>query len=453
MSVDYKSEEFEAWGKIWKKCRDAQSQELMHDASTEYLPMLKSEPTDMYTARLARAVYYEATPRTIEGLNGMLFRKSPVVTSEHEILNSVDLTGYSYTEFMKLAAKEAFEVNRFGLLVDYPDTQGLQTKADAQQAGLEPYIALYKTESILEPKTEKIGGNTVLTQVRLVEAVADDSTDEFEQDTKTQYRVLDLVGGYYRVRIFEIEKDGEIQIGGDIYPKMNGKKMTYIPFYFYPAINIEKPPLLGLVNMNISHYKTTSDLEEGVHIAGKDTLFISGYKPKDGETIYAGGPVAQILPDPQAKAEYVGVSNNFEPHFKLLEKKENQMAILGSRMLEQQKKQVETVEVATMHRAPEAATLSSMSISLSKVFTRAIQTLFDWAGIKEEVTVTLNTDFIPFDIKPELITALLKSVQAGKMSDEAFFNNLKAGEMYQETDTFEDEQARIDNQPPFGVPV
>jgi hypothetical protein len=457
MPVDQKHKDYEKWEDIWQRCRDASAgQDAVHDAGETYLPRLFGENNTSYAARVFRTLFYEATGRTISGLSGMLFRKTPELTSENKILSDVDLSGTTAFEFMEKATKEeAMEVNRFGILVDYPSSEHVETKADAELLKLRPYMNVYKTESIINWWTGRVKGVNSYTKIVLSEMVeVQDVDDEFIVKYKQQYRVLDIDDGKYRVRIFEKDGEKDIQIGEDVYPKMNGKEMDFIPFYIYPDIEIVKPALLGMINVNMSHYNTTSSHENGCHISGLPTLFVSGYRKQEGENLYVGGGEAQVLPDAEAKAEYVGVESGFTALEKNLERKENMMAVLGSRMLQTQKKAVETEGVAAIHRAGEAATLTSMSILLSKTFTRAFQTLFDWAGISETIMVTINDDFNPYNIKPEMVTALLGAVQAGKMSDEAFFNNLKEGELYKESDNFVDEQAKIDNQTPvFGEPI
>jgi len=452
MPVDTKHKQFNKWEPIWQRCRDvAAGQDAVHNKGTLYLPKLTDEEDDSYNARKQRASFYDATARTIEGLSGMLFRKEPVVEAngQDELVGDINLSGSSLYEFLTKATDEALTVNRFGILVDYPSTDPNQTEADAKAKKLRPYANLYKAESIINWATGKVGNDTMLTLVVLHEMVSVPK-DEFESEEKDQWRVLDLVEGWYRVRVYQKEKERFVLMGSDHFPVMGSKKMSFIPFYFYPEINVEQPALLGLVNTNLSHYTTTADYENGCHISGLPTLFITGYTPdKTSEKIYVGGGTANTLPSDKAKAFFVEVSGDFPALLQNLEGKEKRMAVLGSRMLEQQKKQAETAEVASIHRSGESSTLSSMSIMLSKTFTKVLQTLVLWSGAKaEDVAVELNRDFIPAGINPTLLTAMLGAVQAGEMSSEAFFENLKQGELYPDNVDYEEEQARIDNQSP-----
>ncbi len=58
-----------------------------------------------------------------------------------------------------------------------------------------------------------------------------------------------------------------------------------------------------------------------------------------------------------------------------------------------------------------------------------------------------------FAITPQALTALLSTVQAGKMSHEALFNLMKRGDLHEADLTFEEEQDRIDEAPAIPGPL
>jgi len=448
MPVTHQHDDFVKFSPIWKKSRDVtEGQEAVHGGGVLYLNTLVDEKDADYRARVDRAVFYDATARTIEGMLGMLFRKSPVVEINQfeDLLNNIDLQGNDITQFLKSVSKEALTVNRFGLLIDYPFIADGSTLADALKVDARPSMNLYKAETIINWKTMRINGKQQLSQVVLVEDVTV-PMDEFQDDTEKHYRVLDLFEGHYRVRVFD--KD-DTQIVPDLFPTMSGKKQTTIPFFFYPTIDPQRPALLGLVNMNLSHYQTTADYEHGCHLSGLPTLFISGYTPVEGHTVYIGGPTAQALPESDAKAYYVEVGNDFQALRDNLKDKEARMGILGSRMLQEQKKQTEAAETAGIHRAGEVSTLSAMSIALSTTFNEALRRMIEWAGATNpEVNIELNRDYVPATMNYQMVSALLQAVQAGEVSSQAFFENLKAGELYPENIDYEAEQERISSTPP-----
>ncbi|MFX5760945.1 DUF4055 domain-containing protein, partial [Acinetobacter baumannii] len=66
---------------------------------------------------------------------------------------------------------------------------------------------------------------------------------------------------------------------------------------------------------------------------------------------------------------------------KNLSRKENQMAILGARLLEAPQKGVEAAETAGIHRAGENSVLASVAQTLSEGLEKALELFILWAGI------------------------------------------------------------------------
>src|SRR5205807_354578 len=127
-------------------------------------------------------------------------------------------------------------VGRGFILVDHPPQQvGSDGKvvpitlAAAQAQGLRPTLQFYAAESIRNWKFARVNNAWVLVQVVLAET-AMVVEDEFTAKPEDRYRVLDLDGsGQYRQRLFHIKDEKDVQIGGDVYPVMNGKPLTFIP--------------------------------------------------------------------------------------------------------------------------------------------------------------------------------------------------------------------------------
>jgi hypothetical protein len=93
--------------------------------------------------------------------------------------------------------------------------------------GLRATMTIYTAESIINWR-----GNP-FTLLVLKEQVELPSDDEFKSVLEDRYRVLDLIDGRYRQRLFRMnEKNKQEQIGDDAYPQMNGKSLNFIPFVF-----------------------------------------------------------------------------------------------------------------------------------------------------------------------------------------------------------------------------
>lgn len=464
MPVDTQHPDFLTMAPKWKRCRDVYSgQDAVHAAAEAYLPKLKDQSADDYKAYVSRATFYNATCRTITGLVGMIFRQEAAITvpaNVEPMLKDINMGGVPLQLFVQDVATEAVMQGRIGVLVDYPSAPKGVTLADAKVLNLRPTMCSYRAEAIINWKLGQVKNVTVLVMVVLAEC-AKIRIDEFKDEEEKRWRVLDLDAmGMYRVRVFRKDKKGDDeQIGPDVLPEMGGKRIDYIPFVFIGTDDVtpevDDPPLIDLVNMNLAHYRTTADFEHGCHFTGLPTAVISGYKADDTDPkFYIGSSAAWVFPSKDAKADYLEFTGQgLQALEDSLTRKEAQMAVLGARMLEPQKKGVETADTASIHRKGEESMLSSISVCISLGIERALKWFSAWAGATiteggDEVEYDLNKDFYPEQMTPQEITALLGLWQAGAISDQTLFENLQAGEIISPDTTLEEEQARIKTSAP-----
>jgi len=435
----------------WAMCRDAEEGEhAVHQAGVKYLPRLNGETQDAYKLRLRMTPFFGATYRTISGMRGMLFRKPPTTDlppAVEELAGDIDMAGTSLLNLSQTVVEDILTVGRAGLLVDYPSAPPGLTLADAQALNMRPMISRYTAESIYNWRETRSNGRPVLAMVRLQETADIEAPDEFEHASETRYRVLDLHEGKYRQRVYRVnEKDEEVQVGEDIYPLMHGMPLTYIPFVFIgvsgTAPAVEAPPLIDLVTTNFHHYLQATSYERGCFFSGLPTLFISGLEDSD-RVISIGGATANALGSPDAKAYYVEVASQFEALRRNLEDKKQEMAVLGARMLEPTKAGVEAAETIARRQSGEMALLADIAQTISYGIRVALAWFSQWAGAQGDVVYELNRDFLPAGLSAQDLTALVGAWQAGAMSAETLFDNLKAGEIMADDLTFEVEQERI----------
>jgi len=128
-----------------------------------------------------------------------------------------------------------------------------------------------------------------------------------------------------------------------------------------------------------------------------------------------------------------------------LERTEQQMAILGARLLTAEKKATETSQTANIHRQGESSVLSSIASTISRALTQALTLFSKWAGSDTECTVELNQEFLPPEMTPQELSELLKGWQMGApgLSDQGLFDILQKREVIASDVTLEEEQARI----------
>ncbi|MFA5387282.1 MAG: DUF4055 domain-containing protein [Candidatus Paceibacterota bacterium] len=212
----------------------------------------------------------------------------------------------------------------------------------------------------------------------------------------------------------------------------------------------DSPPLLDLVQMNFHHYTVSADYEHGCHWSGLPTLFVFGLQGDKDNPIYIGGAAANCVQDPQGHAEYAQVDSGFDALQHNLEQKENQMAILGARMLERQKSAVEAADTLKQRAAGEQSQLAGMAVIISLSMTRVLSIFAQWAGVDAEIDYQLNRDFDVSGMSAQELTALVAAWQSGMpgASGPNVYALMQSREMADPTVTYEEEQGRIDSQAP-----
>lgn len=423
--------------------------------------MLKDQTHDDYAAYLQRTSYFNATGRTIDGLVGMVFRKEPQVeqTGIDGIIDDVDLQGNSLTSFAQFILREVLTVDRFGVLVEYPSVnQQVGTQADAQALNLRPYATHYPTESIINWKVERIN-NVMQPTLVVLQETAEVSDDGYEVKHIDQLRELRLLNGVYIQRIWQKDEKTKkyVQVSGDIMPLMNSAPLSFIPFYAFGAdensLDLHDAPILPIADLNLAHYRVTADYEHGCHFTGLPMLFLSGLNTVDDTgkniPIYVGSQQAIVAPNPDATAQFIEFTGQgLGALEKNLDRKEKQMAVLGARMLEQQKNGVESEGSLQMRANGENSTLASIAKLVADQLSNMLEFMAAWAGVASDVTVELNTDYLPVQMTAEQLNALVAAWQAGAVSKQTLFKNLQRGEVIHDGAEFEDEEEQIGASPP-----
>jgi hypothetical protein len=389
-------------------------------------------------------------------MTGLIFRKKPELiypAALQPIVDDIDMAGSDIMAFAEQLVDELGRVSRVGILIDYPSTQTIGlTVAEAQTLGLRPYATIYKTESILDWRFERINNKQMLSMVKLKEC-KEVQTGEFQYETKDIIRVLDLFEGRYRVRVYEQAGNKEWVLTSEIYPLMNNAPIREIPFVF-DSVNgldsdVKKPLLLDLVNMNLSHYRLMADYKHGLLFTGLPTPVFFGVQLDDDDKINLGSTEALVFSNPDGHADYLEFQGQGLSALKeAINTEVELMSALGSRMLSPEKRAVESGEAAAIHRSAENAVLASLAHSASSALTRTLQWLAMWARASEEVSVTLNTDFMPKEMDANMFRELTNAYLTGAISYNTYFFKLKEGEVIREEVQEEEEQDRLETREP-----
>ena len=432
----------------------------------QFLPRLDSQTDQDYASYKTRASFYNATSRTAAGYVGMIFRRAPFVKltpqnaaaplteSMNTLSNDFDMRGTSLFGNAKNVVAEVIHVGRAGSLIDWNDTES------------RAYASLYKAEDILNWRTERLNGRNTLTLVTLAELASIPTDDPFVTQTENRIRVLRLIPtsrssrgdeaqsegrdgapspsahGVYQVEIWrEIEEDNATkwELIETHTPKRLGKPLSFIPFVFHgprhSRADIDKPPLDDVIALNLDHYRLDADYKHGVHFTALPTVWVSGFDPDSSLKI--GATTAWITSTVGASAGFLEFTGQgLETFERAMERDERLMAILGSRLLEAQKREAETAEALALRQAGEESILTNIATSVSESLTIVLRTASWWlplgaASTPEDMdqTISLNTDFGLATLGARELQAIVAAWQAGAISQDTMFELFRKGEI------------------------
>lgn len=462
MPVNSLHPQHEHWCEDWQTCRDSYNgQRAVKKAGVRYLPRLSGQTDAEYTAYKNRALFYSITSKSVSALVGMATARPPVLTYGKAMTPYFkDNSGTQFFEAFSSIVGEILLMGRFGLLVDRSTTNGM------------PSLHGYKTESILNWKETRDGTPYL---VVLKECVQNpEEGDEFCGVDRDQYRVLRLASrnsvltneqlregllsdfanlpvvnkigsdDFYTVSIY----DHNLQHVSTVVPTNSGRPMNIIPFYCGNPMGITmepfKPPMLDIADINISHYRTSADLEHGRHFTGLPTPVVTGVS--EGTVLKIGSTTAWVLPDVGAKAMYLEFSGQGLTSLEnAMKEKQTQMATLSSRLMDNSANGSEAADAIRLRYMSESASLSSIVRTAEAMLNMCYKTIAAMIeSDPDEVGITLEKEFHNVRMSASEVVKLTESYLDGGMSVETYVYNLRRGDQLSPERTDEDEIKAIE---------
>lgn len=467
-AVSYTRPEYRLAYDTWEKVRDAVAgEDAIKSKHQKYLPTLSGHTgvnDPKYKTYLDYAHWYSATSRTLAGLRGLVFRKDPlklIPDGLDEYYENITADGQSLIAFSKSVLVEVLQTNRCGIFVDLPnvDVSVDRSIAEAKRENIRPYARMYPAESIINWRTAEVNNSSVTTLVVLTENIEIPGDDGFSTVSEIRYRVLYLdEEGVYNQAVYERQRPDVISAvsqadtggavaagtGGyirvtSITPMIDGKTLNYIPFYPITDKGITweltHSTLLPLVNTNISHYRNSANRENALIWTGNPSPVFSGYQGGVNDNKLRLGSTEAILLENGGTAQFLEFTGQgINPIKEVMLEKEEEMAVLGARIIAPEKRTAETAESAQIHRAGEQGVLADIANSVSSGLTKILQFIAQFEKIEDwqSIYIELNTDFMPSTMEPAMISTLAEMFRTKMISWDTYFYNLQQGEIIPE---------------------
>lgn len=444
----------------WERARDVyEGEDAVKARGDRYLPKLTSHDTSergrkSYAAYTKRAEFYGATQRTVEAMIGACMRKEPDVKLPKQLdkyRDDITYTGVSLDHFARLCLEEVWNTGRLGLLVD-------------RVGDSRPYIERYIAERVINWMDD--AGDLTRIVLQETEYVADEK-DAYELSIRTRYRELLFEDGVYVQKIWTPIKRNPTQNEdfsvASVTPNAGNQAMDWLPFVIVTPIGTtaacHKPPLLDLVNVNLSHYRTSADLEHGRHLTALPTPYATGVEDAEplvvedatlhrghgARPLMLGSEVFQTFPDPQTRVGFIEFTGaGLSALEKAIEQKEQRMAVLGARLLEARKAGVEAADTHRLRQAGEQSVAIAIVLAVSAGIENALKQMAVWEGLDpDQVEFRLNTELLDTAMEPAELRELFAAYQGGGLSLESFVWNLKQHDKLPPDRSIDEELAKI----------
>ncbi|MCY0910848.1 DUF4055 domain-containing protein [Massilia antarctica] len=430
----------------------------MRAAGETYLPKWPNEDDESYKLRLAVSTLFPAYARTVEVLAAKPFSKPLTVGEDVPArlkpwTEDIDRSGRNLHSFASELCQAALGYGFGGILVDYPKTEGIVTRAQELEAGVRPYFVQIHVKNILGWLPKNATSVAGLTQLRLLES-AEVPNGEFDTKRIEQVRVLGQ-GTWQTWRKSEAGKKEWVlfEEGVTTLPTI-----PFVPVYGKRLAHMEAcPPLVELGHMNVEHWQSKSDQQNILHIARVPILFMKGVEAETTITVGAGTAVKTDRPDADMKfVEHSGAA--IEAGRLSILDLEDRMRQAGAELLVIKPGNVTESQTLADNEQGSCA-LKKVAENIEDALDQALQLMAAWVGEPQGGHVTVFKDFGAATLAEASADLLFKSATGGKISAETYFNELqRRGTLSPDLD-WDEEKKRIENDrasdepPTFDVPM
>lgn len=432
MSVRYVRKELMLLNPVYKMIRAViAGPTAVKAAGSVFLPIPNAQDTSddnlkIYAAYKERAMFLEATGRTLEGYIGQIYYRDAIIKLPAELATleeSIDGGELTLVQQSKETCNEVLSLGRAGLLTDYPETKKTVTKAQQLTGEVRPNVILYRTEQIINWRWTLVKGKRRLSLLVLEEDY-DLEDDGYETQKGKQWRVFKLLNLEGK-SVVQSHIERETKAGFEVTSKYilkdgAGKPWDVIPFSFCGSKNNDpepdKPPLEGMAHINIGHYRNSAAYEDSIYQVGQPTPWASALTEDWIKDVWKGpmrlggnavlalppnGQCGMLQPEPNTMAK------------EGMESKEKQMAALGAKIIENIEVQRTATETST-DSVMENSTLSNVAKNVSAAYLQALQFAARYAKANEkQIEFELNTDFEISKLTAQERAQLLSEWQGG----------------------------------------
>jgi hypothetical protein len=437
------SSEYDAMVPKWDKIQTLlEGTAAMRAAGKKFLPRHEKETEINYQNRLQMTVLFNMTQMTLDMWVSQPFSEPVKVADDvpgeiKKLLDDVDLQGNDVTVFSRDQLKEGLSKAYTHVLVEYPQTYGVNTLADQRAANLRPYWCVIKPENLIFTSKEVVAGVKVLTHARVRETQT--VRDGFAERVVHRIRVFDryenyappsssasgVTGPVVTVSLYEWQEDIKTKKGKWVQIQAPTKiDIDVIPIETFEA-DCTKPPIEDIADLNVEHWQSKAEQRSVLTVARFPMLAASG--ATDDESSVGIGP-RQLLHTTDAAGKFYYVEHSgaaIAAGRQDLLDIEEKMAGYGAHFLTK-KPGNPTATAKSIDSAEETSRLQDAVVRFNDFLARLLALTAKWMGMDPAAagSVVVGTDFGP-TIDQGGLQALVQARQLRDLGRQEFLSGLQ----------------------------
>ena len=431
----------------WKKVDDVSGGiETMKTAGKDYLPSYPGESNEAYLFRLSLAKLTNIYGDTVSSISAKPFEQEisfPVGENAKlpdqiaSFIENVDGAGNNITKFAAGVFYNGVNYTHDWIMVNFPRIQQVEGKvrtlADDKAEGIRPFWSRVPASNVYEVRTAIVGGNEILTYVRIFEPSVNQS--------KERYREFELIGGQVQLTIWEQNPDGTDFVQVEDTPYM----MTINQIPMVPFITGERegrrwffdPPLRDALELQVVLYRKESGLEFAETMTAYPMLCMIGVKPEknaDGTNKELPVGPSRILWIPSDGAGNVGDAKYIEPSAtsltllrETIKETKQDLRELGKQPLTAQSGNL-TVITTAVAAGKTKSVVAAWGLSLKDALENALAVTCQYLKIAKDSydpEVTVYDGYDDFEDTAADLSALQSARDKRDISQETYWSELK----------------------------
>ncbi|WP_255001092.1 DUF4055 domain-containing protein [Pseudomonas sp. S12(2018)] len=373
-----------------------------------------------YTDRAQYEHWVRDSLRSMMGLVSRLIPEVKLPSGLKGLEDNATADGFGLTQLFLRIVRQAISHGRVPLVVNIDD------------AG-QPYFATYAVRNAINWDTADQGGRQDLV-LSVFREFRRKEQDRYSHECETVYREFYMDGTVCRTGVRNeagelVEADRPLGVVDGNAKLVRG--LGYIPVIYCGSTDnspdVDEVPLLTMARAALKSYQLSADYFTALHQTSHPQPWISGLD--ESVDLSVTGPSAAWDLGPRGQCGYLEFQGaGIQAVRTAMEDQKNAALEAGAKVMDVSG--TESGEARKTRQNDQHATLHSIVITAAEAIEQALRYAAEWTGFNpDEVVFTVKPEFVIPEVSAQVLAELQKSVMAGTISAETYWQYLTTGKL------------------------